>query len=450
MKALHDTLLFVPATAFALSTALATPIAAADLTIAWEKGFYPEEDKAIEAVVAAYEQASGKDVELTFYPEQEILDEMIATLDAGTPPDVLLSLPVGSYLPKWSLDDKLADLSDVLGPLEDQFYPGPLDSVRLVNGRTGEKGYYAVPIAQFGNYVHVWKSLLDQAGISLADIPQDWDGFWTFWCDTVQPAVRQATGRDDVYGIGMPMSADANDTLNALDQFRDANQVDYLSPDGDLLLDQPDVRDKVVELLTAYTAIATEGCTPPSSTQWTNIDNNKSFHDQNVVMTTNLTLSIPNALQAKRPDDYYDNVVTIAWPKGPNGNTYGIETGLIQIVVFKDAEHVDNAKDFLRFLLSEGRLGDYVEASLGRGLPTMPALVERPFWQDPKDLHRAAAVRQLEQPVAVVYPNLNWRYGQVEQEGIWQTAVNRIVADGLTPEQAVDEAIAQIKQIMAE
>jgi hypothetical protein len=50
--------------ALALSALLALPLPAlaADLTIAWEEGFYPEEDRAIEAVVLAYEQATGKDV----------------------------------------------------------------------------------------------------------------------------------------------------------------------------------------------------------------------------------------------------------------------------------------------------------------------------------------------------------------------------------------------------
>ena len=251
-----------------------------------------------------------------------------------------------------------------------------LDNVRLRNGRSGETAYYAVPIAQYGHYIHVWKSLLDQAGIGLDQIPREWDAFWGFWCDTVQPAVRQATGRDDIYGIGLPMSADASDTITGLDQFRDAYGVAYLSPDGKPLLDDPAVREKVVQILTDYTAIWGKGCTPPSSAKWTNIDNNKNFHDQNVVMTINSTLSISNALQAKRPDDYYQNSVTIAWPNGPDGKPSPIETGFIRVVAFKAAKNVEAAKDFLRYLLSEGRLGAYFEASLGRGLPAMPALLD--------------------------------------------------------------------------
>ena len=58
------------------------------------------------------------------------------------------------------------------------------------------------------HHIHVWQNLLERAGFSLADIPQDWEAFWSFWCDRVQPAVRQATGRDDIWGVGLPMSVE--------------------------------------------------------------------------------------------------------------------------------------------------------------------------------------------------------------------------------------------------
>ena len=43
-----------------------------------------------------------------------------------------------------------------------------------------------------------------------------------------------------------------------------------------------------------------------------------------------------------------------------------------------------------------------------------------------------------------------WQSGQIWQENVWGNAVHRVVTDGLSPEQAVDEAIARIKQILAE
>ena len=35
-------------------------------------------------------------------------------------------------------------------------------------------------------------------------------------------------------------------------------------------------------------------------------------------------------------------------------------------------------------------------------------------------------------------------------ENVWGNAVHRVVAEGINPEQAVDEAIARIKQILNE
>ena len=44
----------------------------------------------------------------------------------------------------------------------------------------------------------------------------------------------------------------------------------------------------------------------------------------------------------------------------------------------------------------------------------------------------------------------NWRHQLVNQEHVWAKAIHRVVADGISPEQAVDEAIARIKQILSE
>ena len=64
----------------------------------------------------------------------------------------------------------------------------------LLNAKTGQKALYGLPIGRSTNHIHVWKSLLERAGFTLEDIPKEWEAFWSFWCDQVQPAVRQATG----------------------------------------------------------------------------------------------------------------------------------------------------------------------------------------------------------------------------------------------------------------
>ena len=44
----------------------------------------------------------------------------------------------------------------------------------------------------------------------------------------------------------------------------------------------------------------------------------------------------------------------------------------------------------------------------------------------------------------------NWRHGKVDTEQVWEMAIHRVAADGISPEQAVDEAIARIKEILNE
>jgi multiple sugar transport system substrate-binding protein len=318
----------------------------------------------------------------------------------------------------------------------------------------GQPALYGLPVGREINHVHVWTSLLEQAGFTLAEIPREWGAFWTFWCDRVQPAVRQATGRDDVWGVGLPMSI-SGDTMLQFAQFVAAHDAEYVAENGQLMIEDPYIRHKRVEAIDSYTAIWRKGCTPPDSMTWHNIDNNKAFLAQTVVMTPNTTLSIPNALKHERPEDYYKNTATIEWPLGPEGEPFPIVGTVVSAVVFKGGSNVVLAKEFVRFLVAEGWLAHYLDFSAERFLPAMSKLLEQPFWLDPSDPHRMAAVMQLSsrslaREYAYAAYSGNWRHQLVNRERVWAKTVHRVAADGISPERAVDEAILRIKEILRE
>ena len=76
----------------------------------------------------------------------------------------------------------------------------------------------------------------------------------------------------------------------------------------------------------------------------------------------------------------------------------------------------------------------------------MPALLEQPFWLDPGDPHRmAAAIQFLTRPRAYSYAAVSgeWRHQLVERSGSGRRRSIASSTDGLSPEQAVDEAIAR-------
>jgi multiple sugar transport system substrate-binding protein len=181
--------------------------------------------------------------------------------------------------------------------------------------------------------------------------------------------------------------------------------------------------------------------------------NNEQFGAQAVVMTPNETLSTVNALKLERPDDYYKNSATIPWPIGPHGEPFPVAGNIFPAVIFKDGSHIRTATDFVRFLVAEGWLMHYLDFSAERLLPPIAKLLDQPFWLDPRDPHRMAAVMQIStRPLAHNYAAASGdlRHDRVETERFWATAVHRVAAEGITPEQAVDEAIARIKEILAE
>jgi multiple sugar transport system substrate-binding protein len=440
--------------ALAAMLAMAPPGAqAADLVVSWHEAHHAEEDEALAEVVAAFEQETGKQAEATLLPLAEQPPYIEAALEAGRPPDFAFGFWLSTHIPRWALEDRLVDLTGTIGHFSNMFDPNQLDRAVLLNARTGQKALYGLPMGQISNYIHVWESLLGRAGFSLDDIPNEGEAFWSFWCDQVQPAVREAEGRDNIWGIGRPMSVEAADTTDQFFQFVSAYDADYVTRDGKLVIDDPEIRQRLVKAIDIYTAIYRKGCTPPDSVTWDDGGNNQAFLAETVVMTTNKSLSIPNALKVERPDDYYKHTATIEWPLGPFGETFPIDMSIFQAVVFKDGGNVATAKEFVRFLVAEGWLMHYLNFSGERMLPSIPALLDSPFWLDPSDRHHMAAVMQAaSRPLAHDYTAASGDLGhdQISNEEVWAKAIHRIVTENITPEQAVDEAIARIKEILSE
>jgi multiple sugar transport system substrate-binding protein len=435
---------------------LATPLAAraADLVVWWEKGWYPEEDEAIAELIAAFEQKTGKQVERVAIGHAYGA-EVEAALEAGGPPDFLWGFGgTVEHAEQWAYEDRLVDLAGTLGSLRDLFDPDLLERATLLNERTGKAGLYALPMGRNTNHLHVWQSLLERGGFTLADIPKEWEAFWSFWCAEVQPAVRKALKRDDIYGVALPMSMDASDTQDELDQFLWAYTPQRLPPAEWGLVDTPAARAILVQALERYTAIYKNGCTPPDAVHWANVDNNKAFLEQRVVMVPNPSLSIPNMLRQERPEDYHRNAVTIEWPRNTFGEPLIITGGASQAVVFKEGGNSAVAKEFVRFLVEDGWLAHWLDFSRDRLLPPMRRLIDRPYWLDPSDPHRMRSAMQiLTQPQSYgwwgVRRDQERRFNLAEPP-IMRMAVHRVAAEGVSPEQAVDEAIARIKQILAE
>ena len=429
------------------------------LTVWWVKGFYPAEDAALFEAIKKYEtKYKGVKVELSQYPIQDMIPKTVAALDSGNPPDVAYA---DSYdfnvTGKWAFDGKLENINSVIDPIRSRFAPNTVETTFLYNDAKKERAYYAFPLKQQTMHIQYWVDMLNEAGFQESDIPKDWKGYWSFWCDKVQPAYRKKAGTR-TFGIGQPMGVDSTDSFYSFLTFMDAYNVKLVSDSGKLLVDDPNVRAGLISALTDYTHTYTIGCTPPSSTSWKDPDNNVAFHNKTIIMTHNATISIAakwlddmnNA--ALKPEEravakknYLELVRTAGFPNKPDGSKMVYRAAVKTGVIFNQAKNKLRAKEFVTFLMQEENLTPYVEGALGRWFPVMKAAQQRPFWR--ADVHRTAVYNQFMAGTVNFEFTKNYKFTILNNENVWAKAMNRVVNEKVPVDKAVDEMIARIKTV---
>ncbi len=416
------------------------------LEVWWDKGFYPEEDEALQQVLSEWEQETGNQVRLSLHNNDELFLKTERAIQADNPPDVLMNDAADRFLnPGLAWQGKLSDLADLIEPIKDSYSDPVLASVYFYNEREKRRSYYAIPIHIGIPHIFYWRDLLQQVGKSEQDIPQDWDAFWKFW-----QQVQDQLLTEGVYGLGLPMSVEAADTDDIFEQILEAYNVEILDSEGELQVDNPQVRQGIIDCINWYTQFYIQGYVPPKAVKWLNPDNNRSLLNKLVVMTPNQSLSIPAAVKQDQ-DIYYHQLVTTGYPDKPNGKPMRYIAMIRQAIVLADSNKQKLAKDFLTYFNQPEVLSKYLKAAGGRYLPVNKQILTDTFWTDPADPHISTAIQPfLQEEITLPYTVLNPAYSIVLKDSIWGKALTRVVIDRHSPEQAADEAIAQIKKIFAQ
>ena len=444
-----------------LITAAGPALAQEKITVWWTKGFYKAEDDALFAAIRKFEE-KNKDIkiDLSLYATQDIIPKTVAAMDSGNPPDVAYGTPYDFQVTaKWAYEGKLEDISSIVDKVRNSFEPAALSTTFLYNNQAKNRAYYAFPIAQQTMHIQYWKDMLAESGFKETDIPKDWKGYWDFWCTKVQAGYRQKTGKR-AFGTGFPLAVDSTDSFYSFLTFMDAYNVKLVSDSGKLLVDDPTVRAGLINAMNDYTSVYSLGCTPPSSTNWKDPDNNVAFHNKTILMTHNATISIA----AKWLDDsnnatltadqrtiakknYYELIATAGFPLKPDGTKMIYRSAVKTGVIFKDAKKKELAKKFVTFMLDEQNLTPYVEGSLGRWFPVTKAAQQRPFWK--ADPARLAVYNQYMNGTVPFEFTKNYKFTVLNNENVWAKAMNRILNDKVPTDKAVDEMIARIKEVAA-
>ncbi len=429
------------------------------ITVWWGKGFYKAEDDALFAAIKKFETKFPKyKIDLSLYAPQEAIPKTVASLDAGNPPDVAYGDVYDFQVTaKWAYEGKLEDISSIIDPIRGKFEASALSTTFLYNNAKQTRAYYAFPVKQQTMHIQYWKDMLAEAGFKDSDIPKDWKGYWDFWCDKVHTGYRQKSGTR-AFGTGFPMGVDSSDSFFSFLTFMDAYNIKLVNDSGKVLVDDPTVRQGLINAVTDYTAVYSKGCTPPSATSWKDPDNNVAFHNKTIAMTHNATISIAakwlddsnNATltQAQRDTarvNYTEKIATSGFPNKPDGSKMTYRAAVKTGVIFDQSKNKAGAKQFVAFMLDEANLTPYVEGSLGRWFPVTKAAQQSAFWK--ADPHRIAVYNQFMAGTTPFEFTKNYKFTVLNNENVWAKAMNRVLNEKVPVPQAVDEMIARIKVV---
>ena len=414
----------------------------------WTQGFVPEEDAAFRAMVADYEKQSGNTIDYSLIPFAPLMQKVISSLTSGDVPDVIShDIQDQQVVPQNAWNDRLLDLSDIVEPLKSQLHSTAYLGSRFYNNVTKQRAAYQAPYKTQVLPFHVWGSLVEKAGLKLADAPKTWDAFWDYF----KPAQEKLRGQGmrGVYSLGLqPTTNGPADGNQMFTYFLAAHHgMGIVTPDGRPHLDEPAVKEAVIKAITYITTAYKQGYVPPGALDWSDADDNNAFHAKTIVMDLDGTISTEVAIFNKKED--YDDIVTMGLALSNDGKPVPSSAGVGCGLVPKGAKNVAVAKDFLKYLIQPKICNEYLKVGLGRSTPCMPSIVKTDHWwfDDP---HRAPYTQQaLLDPTLPQFWVFNPAYAQVQAEHVWSAGWVDIMKEGVAPQMAAEKAFKRIEEIFA-
>jgi multiple sugar transport system substrate-binding protein len=414
-------------------------------TVWWIQGFAEEEDVAIKKIFADYEKASGNKIDYSIIPYAPHRQKVVSAVTSGEVPDLFPANPA-EIVALYAWQDKLTDVSDVVDTQKSKYSETALLTAHCYNNATKQRGYYGVPLVGSALPNHIWKSLVEKAGMKIEDIPKTWDAYYDFFKD-VQKKLR-AQGVRNVYGLGFQVTTNGVDPNAFFHYFLIAyGGKDMVTKDGKLHLDDPQVKQAAIKALTYPTSAYKDGFVPPGAINWNDADDNNAFHSKQIVMDLDGTISTEVAIIKNKED--YDDIVTMGLPLSNDGKPVPSQLTVGNGLVPKGAKNPEVAKDFLKFFIQPEVNNEWLKVGLGRNVPVMPSIVKNdPWWF--ADPHRKVYTEQAVLGATVpVYWAFNPAYAEVQNTHVWSSAWAYIMQGSVTPEAAYEKAAKQVQDIFA-
>ncbi len=397
----------------------------------------PQQIALLQDLIAEY-QIDHPDIDIDIvlasptHRERRLLTALASGIDLGVfeiEPVLMTNWAEAGYL--LPLDDVAADIG------LDDYTPG---SLFVHNGHV-----YALPYSASVYGLWVRTDLFEAAGLPLPTTYQE------------VLAAAEALTAGDVYGIALPGGQNIA-TVNYFSTFLWQNGGDYFSCDGEVVFGSPEALEAVKRWaeLTRYA--------PPGFTTWGYREQIDAFIQGRVAMSMyggRLGVNL-----AEEAPELVDDVTVIFPPWGPEQVTLGVWS---RLAIAAGAEHQDEAKEFLGWLLSGDRLLRFDMTVPGHMIPPLRSVQQASLdYQSPYIEERRDWVASFYQwaPYAS-HPAMNmgvirdgrfapsetpppWAEAVFEPPGVIDAMLQAIALTDRDPEAAWREAVAKMEAAVDE
>jgi len=371
------------------------------------------------------------DVKISFAPQRQYNTKIIAAIESGNVPDVVIN---GWPVAKSAQKGLLLPLDDVIAKLdEDDIFSSKLAQQRI------QGHYYGVSMFFEPYLAHIRKDVLEDYGLS---IPKTYT--------ELGRVARIVTDQpNDFYGLGhvLGQSLDGNVQFLALFYSFNGGYLSERSAEGVSVFKE----NPTYEALNWIKMLYEDGAIPPDATGWTNATNNQAY----IQGRTAITLNPPSILYQliKQESDLADKTVLV-------GVGVTADAGEESAFVFKRTKYPELAKDLVYNIFKDKE--DYrkglIESSQLNVLPIFKSQADIishqwrkgqwPHWAvDPLEVIKKS--RQCN-PTAYPLGEASSVSDEAMMSYLWSSIVSWVVVDKMSVDEAVEKGYDELLNMVEE
>jgi multiple sugar transport system substrate-binding protein len=385
-------------------------------------------DKLLKEQCYAYAKQAGiKENELQYVEmgSPQWLPKMVASLEAGNPPDVARygSAQVSLFRAQGHLLE-VTDLVDKLQQKTGGFFPVSMSAV-MYKGKA-----YGIPQS-----VSPWPLVtrMDILEAAKVDPPKTWEEFVEV-CKKLQKPPK-LTG----FGMCLGLYTDADNNIMNMIWNHGGKLIE--ADDKTIVLNSPGTVQAVKVIADMYLK---HKINPKGAISWDNQGNNKAYQSRQVIFALNPSSIYAHLAESDK--ELYDVTGMLLSPAGPGGAAIE-ELTTAEWMLFKHNPYPEVAKGLVEYYMDPENLRIVMEEGGGRWGPPYPDMYRSDFWQRPTFQHWRVMLergRQFPSP-----GSQSAAAGEVLATFTMGRMMHRVLVENWEAEKAVEEAHNKVAAVYA-